>query len=123
MSSKGHIGVIAWLLSTSPNLQVLDITIEVENTISSDIIHMEGFWQLNKLSICTSLKHLKSVDIKNFVGRENEMEIVRRLLESACILEKMNIFYAVDKSKDAEKRTKINESFKRVSPYATMLFS
>ncbi|KAL5710622.1 hypothetical protein ACHQM5_021163 [Ranunculus cassubicifolius] len=123
MPTKSHVEVIACLLKTSPNLQTLGIRIEEENPTYSDIIHMQGYWQLNELSIAECLKHLRHVELIDFGGRETEMVIVRRLLESARVLKKIDISYPSEIEKDA--RMMISEklsSFKRVSPHATIIF-
>ncbi|KAF5182225.1 hypothetical protein FRX31_028190 [Thalictrum thalictroides] len=70
---------------------------------------MEQYLHSNKFSSGDNLKHLRSVEIEDFGGSESQQDIVRHLLESASILEKMDIRYSNDINHNAEKLTKIDE--------------
>ncbi|PIA37608.1 hypothetical protein AQUCO_03000281v1 [Aquilegia coerulea] len=128
MPTTNYVKVITFLLRIYPNLQTLYLSVyQPENydqdLASSSMINMEGYWQGDELCSGVNLKHLRTVEIVEFGGTDIELDILRRLFESASILEKMNIRYSSFVKQNAEKLTTIHEKmslFYKVSSSATI---
>ncbi|XP_057950948.1 F-box protein At4g22280-like [Malania oleifera] len=81
-SNDTTLGLLAELLHCSPNLEVLVV----------GQVHKYGRGPRN-FPIRTGYLslHLKEVDLREFTGKEDELEVVEYLLDSAQVLEKMTI--------------------------------
>ncbi|KAF8380604.1 hypothetical protein HHK36_028092 [Tetracentron sinense] len=86
---KCHIQVIIILLKCSPNLEALLIEFV-------EMSEWENYWKSQDEDVTCLAYHLKTVEISNCEGQENELEFVKFLLKNGRVLEKMTIFLSTD---------------------------
>ncbi|GAY68325.1 hypothetical protein CUMW_263240 [Citrus unshiu] len=80
--------LIIRLLNRSPNLEAL--------TIYFDAGEYFDEWKISNKAILCLTCHLKTVDLVEFKGHENELELVRFLLKNGHVLQKLRISWLED---------------------------
>ncbi|KAH9803535.1 putative FBD-associated F-box protein [Citrus sinensis] len=88
-TAEWTVPLIIRLLNHSPNLEVL--------TIYFDSDEYYDDWEIpDKVILCLTC-HLKTVELIDFSGNENELELVRFLLKNGHVLQKLRIISAIMK--------------------------
>ncbi|XP_042500442.1 F-box/LRR-repeat protein At4g14103-like isoform X2 [Macadamia integrifolia] len=114
-----HLSVIVCLLQSAPNLEYLKVKIDEEKSKGREC------WEPEKLGINFLCDHLKVIDIKGFGGRENELELVKFLLENSKSLEKIMLVASVGLSDDSWKQLEAKRkllTFPRASDFCEIEF-
>ncbi|PIA58180.1 hypothetical protein AQUCO_00500244v1 [Aquilegia coerulea] len=122
-ATKNQVQAVTLLLRSYPNLETLNVFFSEEDCTSLNMLNMEEYWQLKVVSMRDPLKHLKTVEIDLFKGSKNELLLLRSLLMSASMLEKMNVKLSRYSRGNVENRTKLSEkllTFTKVSPHTTI---
>ncbi|KAF9606042.1 hypothetical protein IFM89_022201 [Coptis chinensis] len=129
---KDYVKVLILVLRSYPNLETLHISFKTKLYLKSILVSSEQakvLFNAYFLKHLTGhlLKHLKTIKIENFrVADENELHIVRYLLENAISLKKMSIVHHLSIKEDVKLRLLVAESlltFTKVSPDAVIVFS
>ncbi|PIA30744.1 hypothetical protein AQUCO_05400089v1 [Aquilegia coerulea] len=93
LATKNHVQVITILLRSYPNLCNLRIEFQELFYSSSNKLNMEEYWRSDHLSTNGTLKHLKTVKLTQLRGSDEELNLVKYLLETSDILESMEITF------------------------------
>ncbi|XP_043688923.1 F-box/FBD/LRR-repeat protein At5g56420-like [Telopea speciosissima] len=102
-----HLSVITCLLQSAPNLEYLKVKIDEDKSKG------QKCWEPEKLGINCLCDHLKVVELKGFGGRENELELLKFLLENAKSLEKIMLVASVELSDDSWKQGEAKQKLLR----------
>ncbi|KAH9651559.1 F-box/LRR-repeat protein [Citrus sinensis] len=102
------------LLNCSPNLEAL--------AIYFDWFKDGDLWKIPDKGIPCLTHHLKTVEILEFYGNENQLELVRFILKCGQVLQKMSITWGYSGVKYPIKISRQVKEFPRLSPTAALEF-
>ncbi|KAK9274159.1 hypothetical protein L1049_018973 [Liquidambar formosana] len=92
---KLHLQVIVYLLEYFPNLEALAIDFK-------ETSKWNDYWQPQDGVLTCLMYHLKTVEIDNVKGQENELGLISFLLKFGQVLETMTITWSTDLEKPVE---------------------
>nr|DAD35985.1 TPA_asm: hypothetical protein HUJ06_006625 [Nelumbo nucifera] len=101
---KIHLMAVTFLFQRSPKLEYLQIKIDHCLHVYDD----QERWESNSLDLLCPLDHLKTVEIKCFEGRDNELELVKFFLKNAEVLKQITVVATPNLSEDLGKQMEIS---------------
>ncbi|KAL5707998.1 hypothetical protein ACHQM5_018840 [Ranunculus cassubicifolius] len=120
-TTENQVQFVAFLLTIFPNLQTLRIEFNEPGQFAR-LLNMEAHHQPQNSSDMRALDHIA---IRGIKGNDNELYLVRHLLENAGLLVDMKIYYSKDLDEDESLRNVIGDKIKnfvKASPNAMIAF-